>query len=305
MKIGKSIFNGLCGIALGISLLNPLLAKSNTSIKKYAIIGALNTYREIPIEDSFDQGTKNAFLINIANVYDSLRKSGYDAKNISVMYYDSQIDSTEATDKEKINRMIKEKNLLPANNTTLDSLLTNITKKANENDKFTLNLMSHGSFNTKDSHLNFELDNTKLYASDLYEMTKDIKANEQLYVIEACNSKKFANRMFAKGAFSKKAQQKLNKYLIICSATKKSIISRKAQFSKYFFQASTNGQSDINQDKEITTTETFEYGEKKRLEMIKLHQQNGDIPKYANLNSYRGSIISLNDNEYILNKMKK
>jgi hypothetical protein len=42
-----------------------------------------------------DEGTRNAFLITIADIFHSLRRLGYRASDIQILYNDGRIDTSE------------------------------------------------------------------------------------------------------------------------------------------------------------------------------------------------------------------
>lgn len=247
----------------------------NNPKEKYSLIIAPETYRDKKILTDFDEGIKNAFLLNIASIYDSQKNEGYSPENIHILYADGKIDTSEQYNRPQIEELTQEKYLLgqiiPATKYNIEKTIDSLANKIDSNDEFTLTIMGHGEKDFLETYIKIpNYKNTifqpeKITTSDLEKYSEKIKAEQETYIIDACYSGEFAQGL------AKENQQ------VFTSSTKNSpsIISRIDSFSRYLIYAKTDPEADLNNDGIINWEEAFQKAEQERKIILKKHEKSG------------------------------
>lgn len=236
--------------------------------EKYSIIISPESYKHKKILSDFDQGLKNAFLINTASIYNSQLKHGYKPENIHIFYADGIIDTAENYNKLEIEKLIQDKyisgQIKPANIKDIFHTADSLSKIISSEDEFCLTIMGHGENNELGSYILFPENKEILRNTDLENISKKINAKTETYIIDACYSGGFAN-------VAKENQQ------VFTSSTEKSpaIISRIDSFSRYLHDAKVNPEADYDCDGKITWNEAFKKAEQTRLPLLKMHEDAG------------------------------
>jgi hypothetical protein len=277
---------------------NPLKIESriDNHIGKYAVIFSPGSFKDKELVDySFDGGTKNSFLITIANIYHSLKKMGYQDKNIRILYHDGRIDASETLDPDKIKALAEDKFSKPADAATsknLESTLDELSQKIDENDEFTFVVMNHGFREGPTAYINDFNDDSKqakIYPSDIELWTSRIKAKNQLFVVDSCYSGQFGVEL-GKG----------NRVVLTSSAQySPSVVSRIDQFSRFFFNAAADLDSDLDGDGKVTVGEAFKVAEEQRLPILEKHKEAGDLAFYK-LEGFYAKKFNLDGNNFIM-----
>lgn len=245
--------------------------------EKHAVILSTESYADKPESSEFDEGLKNAFLINVANQYDALLKLGYKKENIQVLFPNAEIDTTETTDNEKIKQI---KNVSPATKHNLYEALSDISKKIEPEDEFTLIIQGHGRKTRNSSYI--AIGEERITPEELNQYAERINASKERYIIDACYSGNF-------GILANKNQK------VFTSSTSESpgIISKKDSFSRFLMNAYLNPEADENKDGKISDIEAFNYAERQRQPYLKQHEEAGHTYKYLyDLEGFKGQKFS-------------
>ena len=306
MKLKRKIISV---IAAGALCMESVLACANGAIdnvirndsntKKYALIFAPGKNDDEKIlKDSFDEGTKNSFLIAIANIYNSLKKAGYN--KIEVLYNDGTIDKSEQRDHDKIEALANEQftnQRRAATSENLDSMIGQFKETIKEDDEFVFVMMNHGHKDGLTSYIEVfpkRGEKDRLYPEQLLEKVTGIRAKKQLYVIEACYSGHFGDVL---GTGNRAVLTSSESY-------SPSIISRVDQFSRFFFDALVNDGSDKDNDCKISISEAFENAEKRRKPYLGQHEKEGHL-KFYKRNGFFGKSYNLRTNNHIMYRIKR
>lgn len=266
---------------------------------KYALIMCPEDYRKVPESHAFDEGTRNAYLITIANIYHDLKKAGYRPENIEILYHDGTVDANEKRDSAKIRELDEEKHrigmIMPATESNLDRALSRFKEAIEEDDQFTFVLMQHGIKEGKTSYVEYfdeEPEKAKrLYPKELLAKVSDLRAKEQLYLIDSCYSGCFGEIL---GSGSRVA-------LASSSCSSPSIVSRADQFGRSVFNAISDKSADANDNGEVSVEEAFNYGETMRKPFLERHRKAGHLAFHP-IGGFLGRAYNLEQGNFNLGK---
>ncbi len=259
---------------------------------KYALIFCADTYRDsFKDENALGGGTKNTYLISIANIYESLKKLGYKQENINITYFDGKPDYTETKDGDLIKKLKEEKGReIESKHATKERLhesLETITNKAKQGDEVLLYITGHGRKNYSSGEIYFELrpvTQEDMYEtikpSELAEMLKQASTQNVTAVLDFCYSGKFGKVLYDNGIDA----------LTAADSATVSIRSRNSQFGRDLINARTNLEADSNKDGQVTWTEAFNYSEAKRASLLQEHKKAGH---YSNMEPAPGQNFTI------------
>ena len=129
--------------------------------------------------------------------------------------------------------------------------------------------MNHGHRDEETSYVKYftkKKTGERMYPTDLLSKLNNIKADQQLIVVDACYSGNFG-RVIGTG----------NRMVLTSSDKGPSVYSRIDQFSRSLFNAMVDSTSDENDDRKVTVAEAFSSGEKQRKPVLAQHQRSGHL----------------------------
>ncbi len=278
-----------------IDQLNPTAPTEKTSetnpnkVNKHALLFCADSYKDFQIVDSaVGGGTKNTYLISIANIYNSLREQGFKAENIDLVYFDGKPDFTEKKDSDLIAKLKDEKGTEIASEiATKESLIEKINKLKNETqnrDEIFVYMTGHGTKDYAKGDIYFEISPTeewgmyeRIYPEELVQLLKQIPSENVDAVLDFCYSGKLGAEL---------AKQGIDAYTATDSTTF-SMRSRDSQFGRDLMNAKINLEADSDKNGTISYEEAFAFSEAKRLPSLEKHKEAGH---YAKLKMQPGQI---------------
>lgn len=135
------------------------------------------------------------FIADASKVYDDLVKMGFKQENIKVLTPDGNFNPKFGSYKNLEQAMNDKSYNHHASEDNLKRILDDVSKKVDRNDVFTLYVASHGLNNNDDSYVGLQNGREDLYDYELKEYTKNIKGGKELYVVGACHSGGFADKL--------------------------------------------------------------------------------------------------------------
>ena len=208
---------------------------------KYAILS--NGVSEVGFIDPIDV---NSTLIATTNVYNELLENGYSKENIFVLYNGGKPNFDKIATTHNVGPIKTEfdgsyDNTATASNLT--DILESLEDKVKEEDKVTINIMSHGS---PSGIIYFDYDLSNLSGTDLTQIIEGNKSEEILLVVGTCHSESFGYLVEFPST-------------IVASAygSKLSWGDKNYSFNTVFWEEMNNKANDMDRNGEITPHEAF------------------------------------------------
>ena len=274
----------------------------------YVVLFCAGSYKEGSYDPgAWDEGTKNLFLITLANIYTSLKQNGYQKDRISIFYHDGSIDAAEKRDHKKILGLHLEKKIEEATKSNFTSKMQALARTLKKSDSLVVCLMGDGArlFSDSDPELMFEVSSKSmetykdkgygppresLSGSELKDLLSEISCRK-LVVVDSCHSGYFGKTII---------DSKDSKTTVVasCSEAGQTVWSRVDQFARFFFCVQQG--ADKNNDSVITADEALEEGERRRSPYVQRHHRDGDI---GDINGSGGRVYG--DGSFVLYRLKK
>lgn len=265
-----------------------IISSNKSSRGKYALIVATGTYRDKPQSNAFDGGTKNAFLITIADIYNTLSVMGYRQGDINILYHDGVVDNGEASINPNVAELIDDMSgeVVVASAENLENRITTLSEQVTENDDFVFVFMGNGFKEDEERYVRLYSPNeseVRLYPEQMLETIKRIKAGRQFYVIDACYSGEFGEHLASQGSV----------VFTSSSSDSPAILSREDQFSRFLFQEIKKYQDGGSIWSGTKLHDAFVSAEERRKGFLEEHKRAGHLLGHS-LQGFSGQSYNLN-----------
>lgn len=259
--------------------------KTTSEIKQHALVFCADNYKNgTKGNDLIGKGTKNTYLISIANIYDALKNSGFDKNNIQINYFDGQPDYNETKDSDKISSLELEKGSQISQNkgtkSNLESSIKTLSNQVEENDEILIYMTGHGIKNYSNGTINFEftpLPDSDMPGTNVYE---NISPKELSDLIASVPGHKTVVLDFCySGAFGKTIAEQGSDVYTATDETTFSMRSRESQFGRELIISKANPETDLNNDGEVSWNEAYQKTQQTREPILLEHKNAGHFYK--------------------------
>ena len=274
----------------------------------YVVLFCAGSYKDGSYDPgAWDEGTKNLFLITLANIYNSLKQNGYQKERISIFYHDGFIDAAEKRNHEEIMGLYREKKIETATKSNLTAKLQALAQTLKKSDSLIVCLMGDGArlFPDSDPELMFEKssESNEAYKDRGYGPPRESLSGKELkdqlagiscrklVVVDCCHSGYFGKTIVD-------SKDSRTTVVASCSEDSQTVWSRVDQFARSFF--CTQWGADKNKDSVITVNEALADGERRRGPFVQRHHESGDI---RDINGSEGRVYG--DGSVVLYRLKK
>jgi len=265
-----------------------MVSANKSSRGKYALIIATESYRGKPPSNAFDGGTRNAFLITIADIYNTLSIMGYEKEDVNILYHDGIVDNGEANINPNVAELIDDMSnqIVVASAETLENRINTLSEQVTEEDDFVFVFMGNGFEEDGGKYVKLYSPNeneVRLYPEQMVETVKRIKAGRQFYVIDTCYSGEFGEHLASQGS------------VVFTSSSPDSpaILSREDQFSRFLFQEIKKYQKDGSIWDGTKLHDAFVSAEERRKGFLEEHKRAGHLLGHS-LQGFSGQSYNLN-----------